>query len=78
MCSESAICEVFDPGIFNTMEPNAINARIWKAVTDQVPAVEALEVDGSVSTEDDGTYAVQLRYSVRGVPAPPLDLTLNM
>ena len=68
----------FNPKIFDTLEPNAINARIWRAVTTQVPSIETLEVDGKVSTIDNGLYQVQLRYVVDGQTAPPLDLTLNM
>jgi len=68
----------FDPKIFSTLEPNAINARIAAAVEAQVPPVTNLEVEGGVSTIDTGLYQVVLKYSVNGVPAPPLSLTLNM
>ena len=67
----------FDSEIFSTLEPNAINARIWMAVTDQVPEVTDLQVDGTVADSENGLYAVKLRFSVNGVPAPPLSLTLN-
>ena len=68
----------FDPKIFNTLEPNAINARIYKAVKDEVTAIDKLQVIGNVSKGDPGTYQVTLHYSVQGVPAPPLSLSLNM
>ena len=68
----------FDPKIFDTLEPNAINSRIWYAVTTQVPDVSDLEVDGNISNGDDGFYAVTLRYRVDGVPAPPLEISLSM
>ena len=68
----------WDPKIFNTLEPNAINARIHKAVVDEVKAVSHLEVIGRVDPGDSGTYQVTLKYSVQGVPAPPLNLNLNM
>mgnify|MGYP003154525588 CR=1 FL=1 len=68
----------FDGGIFNTLEPNAINARIWMAVTDQVPEVTDLQVNGSLVGADNGVYNVVIRYSVNGVPAPPLSLSLNI
>jgi flavin-binding protein dodecin len=68
----------WDPKIFNTLEPNAINARIHKAVVDEVKAVSHLEVNGRVDPGDSGTYQVTLKYSVQGVPAPPLNLNLNM
>ena len=68
----------FDPKIFDTMEPTAINARIAAAVEAQVPAVSNLEVDGGVDVAEQGVYQVQLKYSVNGVPVPPLSLALNM
>jgi len=68
----------FDPKIFNTLEPNAINARIHKAVVDEIRAISHLEVIGAVDKADTGTYQVTLNYSVRGVPAPPLNLSLRM
>ena len=68
----------FDPKIFNTLEPNAINARIHRAVMGQVKGVSALIVDGNVDKGDTGTYQVTLKYKVNGVPAPPLNLSLNM
>ena len=69
----------FDPGIFDTMEPNAINARIHRAVIEQVDGVSDLVVQGQVSSKhESGTYQVTLKYKVRGVPAPPLNLALRM
>jgi hypothetical protein len=68
----------FDPKIFDTLEPNAINARIYKAVTSEVQEVEDLDVQGSVNTEEEGMYQVTLYYKVQGIPAPPLTLSLNM
>ena len=67
----------FDPGIFDTLEPNAINARIWQAVTDAVPEITDLQVEGSLAGADDGAYFVTLRYSINNVPQPPQTLTLN-
>lgn len=68
----------WDPKIFNTMEPNAINARIHRAVMSEVKGISALIVDGNIAAADDGTYQVTLKYKVNGVPAPPLNLSLNM
>ena len=68
----------FDPKIFSTLEPNAINARIHKAVIDEVKSISYLEVNGRVDTAETGTYQVSLNYSVRGVPAPTLNLSLRM
>jgi phage baseplate assembly protein W len=67
----------FDPKIFNTLEPNAINARIHRAVTTYVPAVSQLEVVGNMNNLDSGTYQVTLKYKVNGVPAPPLTINLS-
>ena len=68
----------FDPRIFDTMEPTAINARIWRAVTTYCPAVNDLTVEGGVDLADNGTYQVRLTYSVNGKAAPPLNLSLNI
>ena len=68
----------FDPGIFDTMEPTAINARIWLAVTTYCPAVTDLTVDGGISNGDNGVYNAQLKYTVNGTQAPPLNLSLNI
>ncbi len=68
----------FDPGIFDTMEPTAINARIWRAVTTYCPAVTDLTVDGGISSADNGVYNVLIKYSVNGTQAPPLNLSLNI
>ena len=69
----------FDPGVFDTMEPNAINARIHRAVINQVEGISSLVVKGQVQAQNEsGTYQVTLEYKVRGVPAPPLNLSLRM
>ena len=68
----------FDPGIFDTMEPTAINARIWRAIDTYCPAVTDLTVDGGISKADNGTYEVLVKYKVNGTTAPPLNLSLNI
>ena len=68
----------FDPRIFDVMEPTAINARIWLAVTTYVTAVDDLTVDGGISLADNGVYNCQLNYVVNGLAAPPLNLSLNI
>lgn len=69
----------FDPKIFNTLEPNSINARIHRAIVTQVPAVSELVVEGQPDTRGEtGTYQVTLKYKVQGVSAPPLSLSLRM
>ena len=68
----------FDPGIFDTMEPNAINARIYNAVKSQVKDVTALEVRGDFSKGDGGLYNVTIKYAVSGIPQPPLQISLSV
>jgi hypothetical protein len=68
----------FDPRIFDVMEPTAINARIWLAVTTYCPAVEDLTVEGGIALADSGVYNCRLTYVVNGVAAPPLNLSLNI
>ena len=68
----------WDPKIFNTLEPNAINARIHRAIMEEIPAVQNLEVIGRMSNLDSGTYQVTLKYSVQGVPVPPLNISLSV
>ena len=68
----------FDPKIFNILEPNAINARIHRAIMEEVPAVQNLEVIGRMDTLDTGTYNVTLKYTVQGVPVPPLNISLSV
>ena len=68
----------FDPKIFDTMEPNAINARLYRAIIDEVEHVDALEVNGYISGDSDGLYRIKVKYSVDGIPQPPLNLALNM
>lgn len=68
----------FDPNIFSTLEPNAINARIYKAIKDEIPTIDNLQVIGNVAKGDAGTYQVSLNYTVGGVAAPALNLYLSM
>ncbi len=68
----------FNPGIFDTLEPTAINARLWLAVTTYVDAVTDLTVDGGLASGDNGVYNVLLKYTVNGTTAPPLNLSLNI
>ena len=68
----------FEPGIFDTMEPTAINVRIWLVVTTYCPSVADLTVDGGISLADNGVYNVLIKYTVNGLQAPPLNLSLNI
>jgi len=68
----------FDPKIFDVLEPNAINARIWFAITSQVKDVSDVEVIGNVMAGDGGQYSIKIKYKVQGMPAPPLELSLSM
>ena len=68
----------FDPKIFDTLEPNAINARINKAISENVLNATDVVVLGNVSTVEEGMYQVTIKYRVNGKTAPSLDLTLKM
>ena len=68
----------WDPKIFDTMEPNAINARLYRAIIDEVEHVDSLEINGHIAGDSDGLYRVKVKYSVDGIPQPLLNLTLNM
>ena len=68
----------WDPKIFDTMEPNAINARLYRAIIDEVEHVDALQINGHIAGDSDGLYRVEVKYSVDGIPQPNLNLTLNM
>jgi len=68
----------WDPKIFDTMEPNAINARLYRAIIDEVAHVDALQVNGHIAGDSDGLYRVEIKYSVDGIPQPNLNLTLNI
>ncbi len=68
----------FDPKIFDTLEPNAINARISKAIRENVPNATDVEIRGQLSTLEEGMYQVTVQYRVSGQAAPPLDLTIKM
>jgi hypothetical protein len=68
----------FDADIFGTLEPNAINARLYASITSQVKGVSDVEVSGGIAGQSDGLYAVMIKYTVNGIPQPPLNLTLNI
>ena len=64
--------------IFDTLEPNAINARLYAAISQEVEGLTALEIEGNVTAADDGLYAIKVKYALNGVPQPTLNLTLNI
>jgi hypothetical protein len=68
----------FDPDIFGTLEPNAINARLYEAIVSQVKSVSDVEVSSNPVGAKDGLHAVMVKYTVNGIPQPPLNLTLNI
>jgi len=68
----------FDPKIFDTLEPNAINARISKAIRENVPNATDVVINGQMSTLEEGMYQVTVQYRVDGNAAPPLDLFIKM
>ena len=68
----------FEPDIFGTLEPNAINARLHNAILNQVPAAKNVQVSGDIARGDSGLYHVKITYSVQGIPQPPLQISLNI
>lgn len=58
----------FDDGIFDIVEPNAINARILKAIEDNVKGASNVRVQQiSTPTEtEEGIYRVTILYEVNG------------
>ena len=68
----------FDPGIFDTMEPNAINARIYNAVKVPSERRDCLRGPWDFSNGDSGLYTVTIKYAVSGIPQPPLQVSLSV
>jgi hypothetical protein len=62
--------------IFETMNPAAIDSKISEAILEQVGGIDDLSVKGSWTGGDNGIYAVNILYSVRGTLQPPLSLSL--
>ncbi len=54
----------WDPKIFDTMEPNAINARLYRAIIEEVEHVDALQINGHIAGDRYGLYSVEVKYSV--------------
>lgn len=62
--------------IFETARPVEIDAKIFEAISTQVAGVDDLSVVGNWDNGDAGAYSVKITYMVRGVPQPPLTLSL--
>lgn len=62
--------------IFETAQPTEIDAKIYEAIINQVSGIEDLSVAGNWDNGDGGAYTVNVLYTVRGVPQPPLTLSL--
>lgn len=63
-------------GVFETMQPAAIDARISNAISEQVGGLQDLSVKGSWALGEEGVYTVTITYSVAGDLQPPLTLSL--
>ncbi len=62
--------------IFETAKPTEIDAHIFEAIISQVAGIDDLSVVGNWSSGDSGAYTVSVNYTIRGVPQPPLTLSL--
>lgn len=62
--------------VFETMNPAAIDSKISEAILEQVGGISDLAVTGSWTGGENGLYAVNVLYTVNGVPQPPLSLSL--
>jgi hypothetical protein len=62
--------------IFEILKPDAIDAKLSEAITEQVSGVDDLSVRGNWVNGENGEYAVEITYSVSGKPQAPLRLSL--
>lgn len=62
--------------VFETLNPAAIDSKISEAIIEQVGGIEDLAVRGAWTAGDNGIYALNILYTVRGEPQPPLTLSL--
>lgn len=62
--------------VFETMNPAAIDSKISEAIIEQVGGIDDLSVRGSWTGGENGIYAVNILYTVRGELQPPLTLSL--
>lgn len=62
--------------VFETMNPAVIDSKISEAISEQVNGIEDLSVRGSWTGGENGTYVVNILYTLRGEPQPPLTLSL--
>ena len=60
------------------MDPSLINSEMQTAILEYVSDLTSLSVIGDWTTSgDNGLYRVSIRYSVAGVPQPPLQFSLS-
>jgi hypothetical protein len=62
--------------VFSVVQPEIIDSKISSAIEREVTEVEDLKVMGEWYASEDGLYNVNIYYSVKGIPQPPLSLTL--
>ena len=64
--------------IFEVLKPALINSQFQSAIENNVPEVEAVNVNGDWTRSDSGLYRIIITYYVNGVLQPPLSFTLSI
>ena len=64
--------------IFEVLKPALINSQMQSAIENNVPEIEAVNVNGDWTRSDSGLYRIIISYYVDGVLQPPLSFTLSI
>ena len=64
--------------IFEVLKPALINSQMQSAIENNVPEIEAVNVNGDWTRSDSGLYRIIITYYVEGVLQPPLSFTLSI
>ena len=64
--------------IFEVLKPALINSQMQSAIENNVPEIEAVNVNGDWTRSDSGLYRIVISYYVDGVLQPPLSFTLSI
>lgn len=62
--------------VFEVLNPELINSKIYRAIIEQVDEISELRVTGNHSGGEEGVYAVSIRYKVNGIPQAPINFKL--
>jgi len=63
--------------ILDVMNPGQINSEFQASISENVPGLTSLSVNGDWITQgDDGVYRMFIEYAVNGVPQPPMEFSL--